>query len=239
MCGAGLFITEYDEKMEGHTWHYNAREYSAGMEELAVRNSRFVQMVLQASHDKAVWQSETGGTNAFLPAYEQQLIERLRNWIGDNWVGDHPVDAALVIPSNEVLEMQELLNISVAHIRKQGEPSISSGACRYRSRLESGSPNELQCGAGPFIEAYERRMDRLGGWCTVVANYAGEDNVFNPLAVKHALFVQGVLQTAHDRAAFREPDSFLASYESELRFALTRYQLDHLDARALYIPRQQ
>lgn len=98
-------------------------------------------------------------------------------------------------------ELQTLLTKSYNHIIRQGKPSIcqTSGNCQYRH-------GKKKCAAGIFIKNYKEEMEGES-WKTLVHNFTEN---FDPLAVKHAEFVDAVLQDAHDEAAH------LAIYEEKL-----------------------
>lgn len=121
-------------------------------------------------------------------------------------------------------ELQQLLNISVAHIRKQGRgssrPDKDQITCTYRNEDGSG------CAAGPFINNYYPTMESLH--FLQLAERFGTD--LDPLAAKHASFVCNVLQQAHDGAAHKthaEPDLFLADYEERLRIHVAGWNRAH------------
>lgn len=105
-------------------------------------------------------------------------------------------------------ELQDLLNRSVAHVRKQGKPSVSGkdSLCRYRG------PDGLQCAAGPFITEYVPSMEekRFGA----VAN--DHPDKVDPVARKHPDFVSWALQDSHDEAALYL-EIFMEKYEERLR----------------------
>lgn len=107
-------------------------------------------------------------------------------------------------------EVQDLLNRSVAHVRKQGRKSLAqlvAGAqpgCAYRT------PEGLQCAAGPFINEYHPGME-CKGFDTLCVQY--EDCV-DPAAFKHYHFVRDVLQYSHDMVG--EEGGFIQNYEKKL-----------------------
>ncbi len=129
---------------------------------------------------------------------------------------------------NEV--QQQLLNESVAHIRKQGKPSAfpsynaigeKQAQCRYRD--DSG---KLMCAAGIFIRQYNRYMEtKVWGGITgpdAVVDYSAN---LDPRAVQERVFVEHVLQHSHDQAAHEalEGVDFLTSYERHLKDAVENW----------------
>jgi hypothetical protein len=98
--------------------------------------------------------------------------------------------------SPDRIPRQFLYNVSLAHIRQQGAPSIirkglwSLTVCQYRSS------DGRQCAAGPFIRVYDPKME--GEAFSIIAGRtpAAVDNI----AAQHANFV-GFLQAAHDQSA--------------------------------------
>lgn len=110
--------------------------------------------------------------------------------------------------------LQELLAISVQHIRKQGRPSLNGFGCAYRG--DDGA----QCAAAPFITDYTPEMDNgenhfkavLEKWPLRVL----------PAARDEPDFVRWVLQMPHDKAS-RDGDNFLASYHSALAEELSKF----------------
>lgn len=110
--------------------------------------------------------------------------------------------------SQEIL--QQLLNRSVAHIRKQGKPSLADDGrlCLYRN------PDGRGCGAAPFITQYDPKMEKTYWW-KVTRNWSA---ALDRDAVEHADFVEDVLQNSHDEAASRAKDDsdFLKEYEREV-----------------------
>ena len=118
-------------------------------------------------------------------------------------------------------ELQELLEVSYRHVVKQGKPSYdaSEKECLYKF-------GDLGCAAAPFIKEYIPDMENIG-WTLLAEEYPVR---LNPLAVKHAEFVSGVLQRAHDRAAVHAgPDDFLADYKSCLDNGIAIWNHDHPD----------
>lgn len=101
---------------------------------------------------------------------------------------------------NRNQRLQNLLNISVRHVRQQGKPSKNGGFCAYRNK------DGLQCAAAPFITRYEEKME---GDCfgTLANDFPSR---LLPDAVKEAKFVGYVLQDAHDTAGLDQP--FIAEY---------------------------
>lgn len=89
---------------------------------------------------------------------------------------------------------QELFDISLNHLREQGEPSYDGvpSACAYRS--EKG----LQCAAAPFILEYSSDMEG-SAWDDLVGN---SDLVsrLDPRAVNESELVQR-FQEIHDKSA--------------------------------------
>lgn len=131
------------------------------------------------------------------------------------------------------LEQQQLLNISVTHMRKQGEPSMDDKLrCCYRQ-------GNLQCAAGPFITDYGPDMELK---FTTIAN--AYPTRIDPLAIKHYTFVQQ-LQSAHDHASSHRIElktfymryeltdekflsmSFIQRYEHILRYIINRWNLEN------------
>lgn len=106
-------------------------------------------------------------------------------------------------------DKQYLFDKSLAHIRKQGGPSIDadSKTCMYRN-------GTLKCAAGPFIKTYSAKMERKD-WTTLVD--IGFRSELDARAFKHASFV-GDLQRCHDEAAFWcDGDLFMSKYEDAMR----------------------
>lgn len=117
---------------------------------------------------------------------------------------------------NETQELQDLLNISVAHVRRQGEPSIGGdGRCVYRG------PGGLQCAAGPFITDYTRAMDRADlNFNGVVKRWPAR---ILPAARKNNEFICSVLQSAHDGATTDKRFEFMPDYHRRLAERLRYY----------------
>ena len=117
-------------------------------------------------------------------------------------------------------ELQELLEISYGHVIKQGEPSYDAlkRECRYKF-------GDLGCAAAPFIKEYIPDMENIG-WTLLAEEYPVR---LNPLAVKHAEFVSGVLQRAHDRAAIHTRRDFITNYKSRLAHYIDSWNLDNPD----------
>lgn len=118
--------------------------------------------------------------------------------------------------NNETQELQDLLNISVRHVRNQGEPSRGAdGRCVYRG------PGGLQCAAGPFITDYTRAMDRADLTFHGVTK-RWPDRIL-PVARKHDGFVSNVLQAAHDGATTDGRFEFMPDYHRRLGERLRNY----------------
>lgn len=126
---------------------------------------------------------------------------------------------------NDKQEMQELLNRSVQHVRKQGKPSVkfdnplAGAACLYRSAQGLG------CGAAPFINVYSVDMDDgedAGAWSTTFTEHWRDS--LDPLAVKHRGFVRH-LQECHDDASHNRAN-FLAEYEAFIQRLASANGLD-------------
>jgi hypothetical protein len=111
--------------------------------------------------------------------------------------------------------LQNLLNISVAHVLKQGKPSAKLGeedrvTCLYRG--EDG----LQCAAGPFIVRYSPDMESK--IFSVLAKNSRFRDGLQEDARDHAEFVN-TLQSAHDEAArrmLRDGADFISAYKEQL-----------------------
>ena len=114
-------------------------------------------------------------------------------------------------------DLQNLLNISVRHVRRQGEPSLNSkGHCVYRG------PGGLQCAAGPFIRCYTRAMDRADiNFHALAEKYP---NRILPSARRNEHFVSNVLQPAHDMATRDARQDFMTEYHLGLAQRLRSYK---------------
>lgn len=131
---------------------------------------------------------------------------------------------------------QNLLNISVAHVLKQGRPSATlygdKVTCLYRS------PEGLQCAAGPFIKDYDPDMENKS-FSTLAKHDRFRDRLQDD-ARAHAEFVD-MLQAAHDFAAdahFRYGAEFITEYKTRLAGALlaqaSRYMLGPVSLKEAY-----
>lgn len=119
-------------------------------------------------------------------------------------------------------ELQYLFDKSLAHIRKQGKPSIDDdGDCLYFG------PNGCGCAARPFIVHPNSDFDYDGFEDADWESLAGHsflldmDLGLDPKAVRHSNFVLA-LQRAHDNVA-KDPGSFLHLYERQM----ARVAADH------------
>jgi hypothetical protein len=102
--------------------------------------------------------------------------------------------------------LQDLLNISVKHVRRQGHPSMKGGTCAYRG--DGG----LQCAAAPFITNYSPDMDDKNlNFRALLEKFPG---AVLPESEREAEFVRHVLQAAHDTAAGKT--NFMKSYHEQL-----------------------
>ena len=73
-CAAAIFITKYDEDMEGSSWEELARFIPDLLEEGAVKESNFVYKVIQRPHDIASRHTD------FIPAYKRALVNAIDEW---------------------------------------------------------------------------------------------------------------------------------------------------------------
>lgn len=118
----------------------------------------------------------------------------------------------------EKLTEQEVVNISVAHVLKNGRPSLKEGTdlCAY-----SG----IGCGAAPFLKEENReKADNQGeeegvdsSWCSL------ERTACVPLI--HHKLVQ-VLQSCHDDAAITSAEydlPFITAYKDYVRRLVNDY----------------
>lgn len=139
-------------------------------------------------------------------------------------------------------EIQDLFDESLAHIRRQGRPSVGpntdenrtsdSYICRYRGDGDMG------CAAAPFILNYRKGMEG-NGWCSVVDNYAASEGSLDPRAVIEQDFVRE-LQAAHDRSGLdykpdgepivTEPGEFMRKYEYSMKGLAAKYELTYTEA---------
>lgn len=119
--------------------------------------------------------------------------------------------------SQEIL--QQLLNRSLAHVRQQGKPSIKDDrlTCLYRS------PDGCGCAAAPFITNYSPEMENKT-WMQVASMWL---NNVEPAAAEHAVFVNNVLQVAHDDAARIVGKDFLEAYEEIIQYHVYTWNLDN------------
>jgi hypothetical protein len=102
--------------------------------------------------------------------------------------------------------LQDLLNTSVAHVRRQGKPSMRAGMCAYHG--EGG----LQCAAAPFITNYSPDMDDKDlNFKSLLENFPG---AVLPESEQEAEFVRHVLQASHDTASGKA--DFIKSYHEQL-----------------------
>ena len=77
-CAAAIFITEYNEDVEGLAWHTLAEIYNYRMEPIAVEESIFVTKVLQRAHDVAA--EQYNASNPFLTVYKEELRKWVKVW---------------------------------------------------------------------------------------------------------------------------------------------------------------
>lgn len=135
---------------------------------------------------------------------------------------------------NKTETLQRLLDLSVAHVRKQGVPSAfasydSAGVpitqCRYLS--DDGK----KCAAGIFIKKYNRYMEtRCWGGLTGPDAVVDRTADLDPDAAANYAFVERVLQGAHDRAAHMaivEKEDFMTWFEREIDKNVRAWNCDH------------
>ncbi len=110
-------------------------------------------------------------------------------------------------------ERQALFDISLNHIRAQGEPSMDEQGCVFRNA------EGLGCAAAPFITNYEPEVEEISiyGGCDV-------EKYFDPLAVKHSELV-AMLQLAHDGVC--EHIDFLGAYEYQMEKLAKKHSLSY------------
>lgn len=119
---------------------------------------------------------------------------------------------------------QRLLNISVAHVLQQGEPSVEPRPhvngefrCVYRDKDGKG------CAAAPFIIEYDKKMENLSWTAVCNAVYRGDLSVkLDETASSLHGFVSD-LQSLHDHAAIdpktckvRSKEEFIRIYKEKL-----------------------
>ena len=147
---------------------------------------------------------------------------------------------AVVHGLSKIQEQQQLFDISLNHIRKQGGPSASNinrtslVTCLYRSRTYDGT--ERGCAAAPFITKYEERLEGRN-FTDLVDNCSS--NV-DPVAVRNVFFVRD-LQVAHDRGAVIEvafsqrlatDGEFMSGYEDRMKRLAEQYGLVYTPPKA-------
>lgn len=125
---------------------------------------------------------------------------------------------------------QELFDISLQHIRKQGKPSVNIRhrdlgrpeiSCVYRSEDGCG------CAAAPFIVDYTPTLENNS-----ISNLAGSrPQHVDPRALANIELVTQ-LQQAHDNTAIDEisatiSDVFLEDYEHRMKWIAEKYGLTY------------
>lgn len=127
---------------------------------------------------------------------------------------------------------QRLLNISVAHVLQQGEPSVEPSPhgghrCVYRDKSGKG------CAAAPFIIDYDKRMENLSWTAVCNAVKRGDLTVkLDESATSLHGFVSD-LQSLHDKAAIepernqvRTKEEFIRLYKEQLIIFCARWHLE-------------
>lgn len=119
-------------------------------------------------------------------------------------------------------DLQSLFDRSLAHIRQQGVPSVDldGESCVYR-----GSSGRA-CAAAPFIVNYNTAMEGET-WIGVCQAFKRE---VESLAWENQSFVRR-LQMCHDSAVidstFDDFESFMPTYEANMKQAAAEYELEY------------
>jgi hypothetical protein len=115
--------------------------------------------------------------------------------------------------------LQDLLNTSVRHIRRQGKASMKGDSCAYRAN--DGS----RCAAAPFITAYDPVMDKEElNFGVLAERYPSR---LQPEALEEAGFVRWVLQAPHDHASKFGGGGFMPNYYGALVDQLEKFNRDN------------
>ena len=119
---------------------------------------------------------------------------------------------------NEKEAMQSMFDTALAHIRKQGKPSIDGFSCVYKS--DDGS----SCAFAPFITSYHPEMEGKVSSCLLEEFPAS----LNPICQDVPKYFLNYIQECHDCPSDEyESGNFLSEYESHMRNLATKYNLDY------------
>ena len=119
---------------------------------------------------------------------------------------------------NEKEAMQSMFDTALAHIRKQGKPSIDGFSCVYKS--DDGS----SCAFAPFITSYHPEME--GKTCiSLLDDFPAS---LNPICHDVPGKFLDTLQICHDVPSDEyESGNFLSQYESHMSNLADEYELDY------------
>lgn len=119
---------------------------------------------------------------------------------------------------NEKEAMQSMFDTALAHIRKQGKPSMNGYSCAYKA--DDGS----SCAFAPFITTYHPEME---GKTSLDLLMKFPDSL-NPICQDVPENFLDSIQECHDYPSDDyESGNFLSEYESHMSYLADEYELDY------------
>jgi len=119
---------------------------------------------------------------------------------------------------NEKEAMQSMFDTALAHIRKQGKPSIDGFSCAYKS--DDGS----SCAFAPFITSYHPEMEGRPA-SGLLEEFPAS---LNPICQDVPEDFLDSIQECHDYPADEyESGNFLSEYESHMSNLADECELDY------------